>query len=121
MSNEERWQLVHEDVTLFAPEIMRGTTPDEFLTTAEHSHTIIAFKNVLVGSKELPDIPTRDEWIARHPMGKRVELYNPGTRVRKAGNIIEVRAGDPPDELWAAIMIYIERILPPEHVQDWVI
>jgi hypothetical protein len=50
-----------------------------------------------------------------------VELYNPDSRVRKAGNIIEVQVGEPPDDNMAAVMIYIERILPPEDVVDWII
>ncbi|RJP33635.1 MAG: hypothetical protein C4527_04020 [Candidatus Omnitrophota bacterium] len=121
MPKEERWQLIDEEVTLYAPEISRNPTPDEFLETESMQHTIISFNKVLVGCKEFSDHTTRDEWIRRHPLGKRIELVNPQTGERKAGNIIEVRMGDEPDEHLAAIMIYIERLLPPEHVQDWVI
>lgn len=118
---QERWELFNEDVTLTAPEISRDATPDEFLETDERQHTIISFQNVLVGYKQFSEQSLRDEWVKRHPMGKRVELKNPSSGVRKAGNIIEVRVGNPPDEMIAAMMIYIERILPPENVQDWVI
>lgn len=121
MAQPERWHLVNEDVNLYAPEIRRDTSPDEFLETAERSHTIISFNNMLVGCKRFSDIAERDDWVKRHPMGKRIELANEAENIRKAGNIVEVRVGDPPDELYAAIMIYIERILPPEDVQDWVI
>ena len=121
MPIEERWHLVNEDVTLYAPEINRRTTPDEFLETEESQHTIIAFNNVLIGCKEFSDLAIRDDWVQRFPMGKRVELHNPDTGARKAGNIIEVRIGNKPDDHLAAIMIYIERTLAPEYVQDWVI
>lgn len=118
---QERWELINEDVSLYAPEVSRDTTPDEFLETDERMHTIIRFQNVLVGYKEFTNHAMRDDWLSRHPMGKRVEMVNPETDMRKAGNIIEVRIGTPPDDLIAAIMIYIERILAPEYVQDWVI
>lgn len=121
MPIEERWQLVNEDVTLYAPEISRAATPDEFLDTEESHHTIITFKNVLIGCKEFDGNEHRDDWISRHPMGKRIELHNTVNGTMKAGNIVEVRKGDPPDDLMAAIMIYIERDLAPENVQDWVI
>ncbi len=121
MAEKERWHLVDEDVTLYAPEISRHTTPDEFLETDEHHHTIIRFDHVLVGCKQFDNQEARDTWLENHPMGKRVELSNPESGVRKAGNIIEVRIGDPPDDNLAAMMIYIERVLPPEDVQDWVI
>lgn len=121
MPIEERWQLVNEDVTLYAPEISRAATPDEFLDTEESHHTIITFNHVLIGCKEFADDAHRDDWISRHPMGKRIELHNPASGAMKAGNIVEVRKGDPPDDLMAAVMIYIERELAPEYVQDWVI
>ncbi|MBI1388588.1 MAG: hypothetical protein GC154_09095 [bacterium] len=121
MSGMERWNLIDEEVELYAPEISRDATPDEFLETAERQHTIITFNNVLVGCKRFNSRMERDGWVERHPMGKRVELHNPESGMRKAGNIVEVRQGDPPDEMYAAVMIYIERVLPPEDVQDWVI
>ncbi|MBN2329459.1 MAG: hypothetical protein JXR73_20125 [Candidatus Omnitrophica bacterium] len=121
MAIEERWQLVHEDVTLYAPEVSRDSTPDEFLDMDERQHTIIKFENVLVGCKMFPDDLARNDWVHQHKRGKRVELYNPDSRVRKAGNIIEVQVGEPPDDNMAAVMIYIERILPPEDVVDWII
>ncbi len=121
MAGQEQWQLVGEDVTLIMPVVSRDTTPDEFLETDERQHTMITFQNMLVGCKVFEDAKSRDEWVSKHPMGKRIELYNPDTQVRKAGNIVEIKIGDPPDDLLAAIMIYIERIMPPEHVQDWVI
>lgn len=121
MALAERWQLVNQDVALYAPEISRDTTPDEFLETEERHHTIIKFQNVLVGCKTFSDAAARDEWIGNHPMGKKVELFNSSNGMRKGGNIIEVRIGDPPDDLLAAIMIYLERELPVEHVYDWVI
>ena len=121
MALQELWHLVEEDVTLYAPELSRDSTPDEFLETSERHRTIIRFNNVLVGCKTFPDPKSRDAWIDKHPMGKRVELVNAETGVHKAGNIIEIRVGDPPDDHLAAMMIYIERIMPPEHVQDWVI
>lgn len=117
----ERWQLIDEDVTLYAPEISRHSTPDEYLDEEEQHHTILQFDNVLVGCKIFSDPVPRNAWISDHPRGKRVELFNPDANIRKAGNIIEVKVGDPPDERLAAIMIYIERILPPEDVVDWVI
>ena len=86
MSNEERWQLVHEDVTLFAPEIMRGTTPDEFLTT--ESTAIPSSRSER--RQQVPDIPA-DEWTPGY--GQRWGFYNPkpGSAARTS-----VRAGDPP-------------------------
>ena len=121
MAIQECWHLVQEDVTLYAPEVSRTTTPDEFLETDDFHHTIITFNKVLIGCKQFKNLSIRDEWVKRYPMGKRVELYNPVTGKRKAGNIIEVRVGDEPDHDLAAIMIYIERDLPPENVSDWVI
>lgn len=121
MAIEERWQLVNEDVTLYAPEISRAATPDEFLDTEDSHHTIITFNNVLIGCKEFENNEHRDDWISRHPMGKRIELHNHVDGSTKAGNIVEVRKGDPPDDLMAAVMIYIERKLEPASVQDWVI
>ncbi len=121
MATKERWVLINEDVTLYAPEISRDTTPDEFIDDEERRHTIIKFENVLVGCKTFHDHALRDAWVAEHNRGKRIELENPDTSIHKAGNIIEVKIGDPPDDNLAAIMIYIERILPPENVQDWVI
>lgn len=121
MAIEERWQLVGEDVTLYAPEVSRNSTPDEFLDQEESHHTMIKFENILVGCKVFTEPSGRDAWISVHRRGKRIELLNPDTGVRKAGNIIEVRIGNPPDENLAAVMIYIERILPPEDVMDWVI
>jgi len=121
MATKERWILIDEDVTLYAPEISRDTTPDEFIDGEERRHTIIKFENVLVGCKTFSDQVSRDAWIAEHNRGKRVELKNPDMDIRKAGNIIEVKIGDSPDDNLAAIMIYIERILPPDNVQDWVI
>jgi hypothetical protein len=118
---EERWQLINEDVTLYAPEISRHSTPDEFLDEEEQHHAIITFENVLVGCKTFSESASRDEWVANNRRGKRVELINPATGIRKAGNVIEIRIGDPPDDRLAAVMIYIERILPPEDVEDWVI
>ena len=120
MTRLEVWHLIDEDVPLYLPEVRRDSTPDEFIETDEDQHTIIRFNNVLVGCKAFQSITERDRWVERHPMGKRVELTN-DNGVRKAGNIVEVRVGDPPDELYAAMMIYIERILAPEYVADWVI
>ena len=121
MPLEEHWRLVDEDVVLYAPEISRDATPDEFLETEEQGHTIIAFHNVLVGCKEFSGPEDRDAWVERHPRGKRVELLNPETGERKAGNIVEVKVGEPPEDRLAAVMIYIERPLPPEDMADWVI
>lgn len=120
MHPREVWRLVGEEVQLYLPEVRRDATPDEFLETDEGHHTIISFNNVLVGCKSFASLDDRDRWVERHPMGKRVELTNE-EGLRKAGNIIEVRVGDPPDERIAAIMIYIERIIAPENVVDWVI
>ncbi len=121
MSAVERWHLVNEEVELYAPDISRDTTPDEFLETSERQHIIMTFDKVLVGCKQFDNAEERNDWVKRHPMGKRIELINPETQVRKAGNIVEVKIGAPPDERYAAMVIYIERELPPEHVQDWVI
>jgi hypothetical protein len=121
MQKTERWQLIDEEVVFYAPELSRDTTPDEFLETEEIQHTIMTFEKVLVGYKEFTDVATRDQWIATHPLGKRVEISNLETQIRKAGNIIEVSKGQGKDELSSAILIYIERELPPEDVGDWVI
>lgn len=118
---KERWELLNQDVTLYSPEVSRIATPDEFLETEDSQHTIIRFQNVFVGIKRFESVNERDEWVSRHPMGKRVEVINRESQVKKAGNIIEIRNGTPPDDLFAAIMIYIERVLPPEDVSDWVI
>lgn len=118
---QERWHLVDEDVPLYPPEVRRDSTPDEFLEKDERQHTIMQFHRVLVGCKSFSSVAERDEWVKRHPMGKRIELIDEQNQSRKAGNIVEVRVGDPPDETVAAMVIYIERELAPETVNDWVI
>jgi hypothetical protein len=118
---KERWKMLKEEITFYSPEISRDTTPDEFLETEEVKHTILTFDKVLVGFKEFLSIEERDRWVQFHPLGKRVEVENLETSVRKAGNIIEVSKGEGNDALCSAILIYIERELPPEDVADWVI
>ncbi|MBD3267889.1 hypothetical protein GF373_14570 [bacterium] len=121
MALNERWRLIGENITFSPPEISRDSTPDEFLETDEVKHTILKFDNVLVGCKEFSDVQSRDRWVEEHPLGKRVEIENPDTHARKAGNIVEAKKGAGEDERIAAILIYIERELPPEDVADWVI
>ena len=47
-------------------------------------------------------------------------MVNQEDGMRKA-DVLSKPGENPPDDLYAAIMIYIERVLPPEDVVDWVI